>query len=226
MNSSPALDPHRFDAVIFDCDGVLVDSEPISARTLVESLGEFGFDIDVAYVYRHYLGRSFATIGPDYERKLGKKLPESFRQHWHDYLFETFRRDLRAIAGVNAVLEHLAVPYAVVSSSAPERLSLCLEVTDLERYFGERIFSSAMVARGKPAPDLFLLAANRLGGDARRMLAIEDSPAGVEAARAAEMTVWGFTGGSHFNEESDGRELIDRGASLVFRDMNRLIAGR
>lgn len=211
-----------FAAVIFDCDGVLVDSESISARTLVRSLADFDCPIDEAYVYRHYLGRSFATIEVDYHARLGTQLPAGFRAHWHRYLFAAFRAELRPIAGIEALLNSLALPYAVVSSSSPERLSLSLEVTGLAPFFGERVFNVAMVARGKPAPDLFLLAARRLGGDPRRMLAIEDSRSGVAAARAAGMTVWGFAGGGHFAAGCSRDDLLASGATLVFDDMRQI----
>lgn len=211
-----------FAAVIFDCDGVLVDSEPISARTLVQSLGECNYRIDEAYVYRHYLGRSFATIETDFLARTGLPLSGDFRARWHTQLFDAFRRDLRPIRGIRAVLDSLTLPYAVVSSSAPDRLGLSLEVTGLAAYFGDRVFDASMVERGKPAPDLFLLAARHLGGDPGRMLAIEDSRSGVEAARMAGMTVWGFTGGGHFVSGRSGGNLLAAGAALVFDDMRRI----
>ena len=214
----------RFKAVIFDCDGVLVDSEPISARTLVQALGAFGLEIDVAYVHANYLGRSFESIEADYARRMGAKLPDHFLAHWQDAMFAAFRRELQPIPGIREVIASLEAPSAVVSSSKPERLALCLAVTDLARYFDGRIFSASMVARGKPAPDLFLLAAARLECEPRHVLAIEDSAPGVVAARAAGMTVWGFTGGGHLADQRDGAALLDAGAERVFDDMRRFDA--
>ena len=187
----PAPDLQPFAAVIFDCDGVLIDSEPISARTLVRCLDDFNCRIDEAYVYRHYLGRSFATIEADFQTRLGVPMPDTFLAHWQEHLFAAFRAGLRPLAGITDLLQRLRVPYAVVSSSAPARLGLCLQLAALDGYFGDRVFNAAMVRHGKPAPDLFLLAAERLAVDPQRSLAIEDSVSGIKAARAAGMTVWG-----------------------------------
>jgi len=219
----------RFQAVIFDCDGVLVDSEPISARTLVQSLAEFGFRIDLAHVHAHYLGRSFASIAADYAARTGAPLPEGFLAHWQAALFAAFRRELRPIPGIHAALDRIALPRAVVSSSRPERLALCLELCGLTQYFAPRIFSAALVARAKPAPDLFNLAAAALGCAPERILAIEDSASGVAAGRAAGMAVWGFTGGSPLAGQRDGATLRAAGAERIFGEMEQLhdlLAGR
>jgi HAD superfamily hydrolase (TIGR01509 family) len=215
-----------FEAIIFDCDGVLVDSEVIAAESLARELTMNGFAVDRGYVYTHYLGRSFQSVEVGFERETGGKLPTSFREEWHKRLFEDFRQGLRPIADIESVLRSLPIPYAVASSSAPDRLALTLGLTRLDRYFTGLTFEATMVARGKPAPDLFLLAAERLKVAPRKILVIEDSRSGIEAAVAAGMTPWAFVGGQHFQYRPDFEPLRAAGAVHVFdtmRDLPRLL---
>ena len=208
-----------FDLVIFDCDGVLVDSESISARTLAEALTAIGVPTDIDYVMAHYLGRSFAVIEADVQARSGRPLSADFAAGWYADLFVAFRRELRPIAGVADLLRRLAVPKCVASSSAPERLKLSLEVTGLAGLFDGHIFNASMVKHGKPAPDLFLFCAERMGATPSRALVIEDSIMGVRAAMAAGMTVWGFTGGAHHGTGEGAAALRAEGAVRVFASM-------
>ena len=220
---SAARDTPRFDLVIFDCDGVLVDSEAISASTLAGNLTDIGLPTTVDYVMEHYLGRSFGVVAADYLRRAGKPLPDTFADRWHRQLFEAFRRELKPVAGVIPLLQRLTIPKCVASSSAPARLALSLRITQLAEIFGQNVFDASMVSRGKPAPDLFLLCARRMGAEPERTLVIEDSVMGITAAAAAGMTAWGFVGGAHYGSRNDSDDSLRRaGASRIFASMGEL----
>ena len=182
-------------ALIFDCDGVLVDSEPLAVAELECLLSRLGAPIDSARIYDEFLGRSILTIvaaARDHGVDMAPALPE-----FSQALFRRFRRELRPVAGMPEALAALSGPRAVASSSAPDRLALSLSLTGLAPLFGPHVYSATMVQHGKPAPDLFLLAADRLGVAPADCVVIEDSPAGLRAARAAGMRAIGFLGGSH-----------------------------
>lgn len=199
--------------VIFDCDGVLIDSEVISARMLVQSLSDLGVQIDLPYVAQHFLGRSYPTVMTQIRREFGLDLPEDFEDHYRTQLLAAFDRDLAIMPGVRRVIERLGVPYCVATSSSPRRVEQSLRLVGLEHLLGPHLFTSTMVARGKPAPDLFYHAAQVMGVQPRRCLVIEDSLNGVRAGLAAGMVVWRFTGGSHLrdtvpNDPEDSRPAL------------------
>lgn len=183
--------------VIFDCDGVLVDSEPVSVRVLVDALRRKGVDMDEGEAYRRFLGRSLATVTSTMRDEFGVEADGSFLEDMRHDLYARFRAELRAVPGVAATLDALQVPRCVASSSQPERIRLSLTIAGLIDKVEPNIFSAAMVARGKPAPDLFLHAASQMGSDPASCIVVEDSPAGIEAAQRAGMTVFAFVGGSH-----------------------------
>ena len=183
--------------LIFDCDGVLVDSEPISFDVLHETLHAAGAPVSRESAYRDFLGKSIASVSDMMSREFGITITEQHLSDMRHRLFERFRAELQPMANLIDVLETLALPHCVASSSQPERIRLSLEITGLLRHFEPNIFSATMVENGKPAPDLFLHAARNMGFAPENCIVIEDSPAGLEAARAAEMTVFAFTGGSH-----------------------------
>lgn len=185
------------DLVIFDCDGVLIDSEIISAQMLIDELARLGVTIDLAYVARHFLGRSYPTVMETIRQAFHLTLPAGFEDAYRSKLMETFTRDLKIIPHVRGVLENLRVPYCVATSSSPMRAAKSLEMVGLREVIGANLFTASMVARGKPAPDLFLHAAAQFGADPARVLVIEDSLTGIRAARSAGMAVWRFVGGSH-----------------------------
>ncbi|HMO06605.1 MAG TPA: HAD family hydrolase [Paracoccaceae bacterium] len=191
--------------VIFDCDGVLIDSEIISAGMLIEELARLGVRIDIDYVTRHFLGRSYPTVMHQIRQDFRLELPPAFEEDYRRRLLEAFRTGLRIVPGVAAVLDGLAVPYCVATSSSPARAEMSLRLVGLGHLVGPRLFTASQVARGKPAPDLFLHAAAASGADPAECLVIEDSLNGVRAARAAGMRVWRFTGGSHLA----GRDLTE-----------------
>lgn len=192
--------------IIFDCDGVLIDSEIISARMLIAALADRGVIIDLPYVSRHFLGRSYPVVMQNIRQDFGLDLPPEFEADYRERLLEGFRQGLTIMPGVRAVLERLALPWCVATSSSPRRAEMSLTLVGLWPLVEGRLFTASQVARGKPAPDLFLHAAARMGTDPARTLVIEDSLTGIQAARAAGMTVWRFTGGSHMgaSEDTDG----------------------
>jgi HAD superfamily hydrolase (TIGR01509 family) len=185
------------DLVIFDCDGVLVDSEPISAAVLIAELAALGIAITPDYVRDHCLGRSFPTVAKSIRESFAVPLPEDFELRYRRALLARFETDLRPTHGIGALLARLRPARCVATSSSPQRVAKTLEISGLARFFGTDVFTASQVARGKPAPDLFLFAAERMGFAPARTLVIEDSRPGVEAALAAGMAVLLFTGGGH-----------------------------
>ena len=187
----------RYDLVIFDNDGVLVDSEPISNRLLAAYLTELGHPTSYEDSIRDYMGSAMHRIHDLVLERTGERLPDDFDEVFHGRVFTAFEAELKPVAGVAGVLEQLAadgVPYCVASSGSHERIRVGHRTTGLDRWFdASRIFSSQDVGRGKPAPDLFLHAAERMGVVPRRCAVVEDSPLGVQAAVAAGMDVYGFT---------------------------------
>ncbi|MFF8911145.1 HAD family hydrolase [Streptomyces olivaceoviridis] len=187
----------RYDLVIFDNDGVLVDSEPISNRLLAAYLTELGHPTSYEDSIRDYMGSAMHRIHDLVLERTGQRLPVDFDEVLHARVFAAFERELRPVPGVAGVLEKLAadrVPYCVASSGSHARIRVGHRTTGLDRWFPEgRVFSSEDVGRGKPAPDLFLHAAERMGVAPERCVVVEDSPLGVQAAVAAGMDVYGFT---------------------------------
>jgi HAD superfamily hydrolase (TIGR01509 family) len=207
--------------LIFDCDGVLIDSETISCRVDAECFTEAGFPITIEEVTERFVGVSSAHMFSWIEQHHGRKLPEDFPQRLKARLQEAFARDLQPMPGIVTILESVPTARCVASSSYPDRLSFTLGHTGLLDFFAPNIFSASMVTHGKPAPDLFFYAAQRMGRPPQDCLVIEDSRAGVIAARAAGMRVLGFTGGAHCRPDH-GRRLRDAGAHDIFADMRDL----
>ena len=183
--------------VIFDCDGVLIDSEVISATMLIAELKGYGVEIDREFVSRQFLGRSYPVVMKEVRETFGINLPEQFEADYRARLLAAFERDLKIMPGVADTIAKLGVPSCVATSSSPERVSRSLQQVALAEVFGPRVFTASQVARGKPAPDLFLFTAARMGVAPEHCLVIEDSLNGVRAGLAAGMEVWRFTGGSH-----------------------------
>jgi HAD superfamily hydrolase (TIGR01509 family) len=206
------------DLIIFDCDGVLVDSEVLSCRCLSEVLARNGINVGVDQALELFLGRSTAAVLEHYKGS-GQLIPKSFSMELTASVREAFLSALCPIEGVGSVLEGLQVPYCVASSSDFDRVSFSLSLTGLAPHFDRRLYTSQMVKRGKPAPDLFLYAAEKMQADPRRTLVIEDSVSGVRAGKAAGMTVWGFVGGSHYQSRDGKAILYDAGADRVFGRM-------
>jgi HAD superfamily hydrolase (TIGR01509 family) len=209
--------------VIFDCNGVLVDSEPIAAAALADAFRRSGISLAAETLMRRFQGRRPSDIFAAVETVTRKRLPPNFPAEVAAETLRRLRAELRPVAHAAHALTWIRGPKAVASSSSPERIRLSLEVTGLIRFFEMRLFSANSVHHGKPAPDVFLLAAARSGVDPARCIVVEDSPAGIAAAAAAGMTPLGFVGSS----QTPGRlaaELTARGARTIVADMRGLKA--
>ncbi|MGJ4941165.1 HAD family hydrolase [Bradyrhizobium sp. HKCCYLS1011] len=211
------------DLVIFDCDGVLVDSEVISCQAHADVLSQCGYPITADQVFDRFLGRSARQARLEIEAELGRSLPDDFNALLQDQLFEAFEADLQAIDGIAPALDGIDVPVCVASSGSHRRMGVSLGATKLYQRFAPHIFSSSQVENGKPAPDLFLFAAAQMRAEPARCVVVEDSVAGVKGAVAAGMTVLGFCGGSHCRDDH-AATLQAAGASLTFDDMSQLPA--
>jgi HAD superfamily hydrolase (TIGR01509 family) len=203
--------------VIFDCDGVLVDSEPISNRILARRLTAIGLPTTTAESIRDYMGRSWASCQILIEQRLGRALPAGFADGYHAELYAALRSELEPVAGVAAALEQISAPACVASSGSHEKIRTSLGTTGLLARFEGRIFSAADVEHGKPAPDLFLLAARECGAAPERCVVVEDAPPGAEAGRPAGMDVLGYAG-------LTAPELLEAKGARVFRSMDELPA--
>jgi HAD superfamily hydrolase (TIGR01509 family) len=207
--------------VIFDCNGVLVDSEPIAAAALSEALGRVGIALSAAGAIRRFHGRRPADVFAAIEAATGKPLPANFSAAVAAETLRRLRAELQPIAHAAHALTWIRGPKAVASSSPPERIRASLEVTGLMRFFEPRWFSASAVRNGKPAPDLFLLAAARSQIEPKNCIVVEDSAPGIAAAAAAGMKPIGFVGGS----AAPGRlaaELLATGACTIVADMRAL----
>jgi HAD superfamily hydrolase (TIGR01509 family) len=216
-----------FDLLICDCDGVLVDSEVLACRIDAEELAHRGFSgYPLEEVLRRFVGVSQVDMIAIIEDETGRSVGADFSATVSARVEERLRNELQALPGAGAALATLALPKCVASSSTPPKLDLALTVTGLKAHFAPHIFSSVLVERGKPEPDLFLYAARQFGVAAGRCCVIEDSVAGVTAARAAGMSAIGFVGGSHCSAEHGGR-LASLGAAAIARqwdDVPRLLS--
>jgi HAD superfamily hydrolase (TIGR01509 family) len=202
--------------VIFDCDGVLVDTERIAVRLDVIVLAELGWPMTEAEVVERFMGRSDQEMTAAIEAHLGRRLPASWEEPFRHLYRQAFEAELEPVAGVVEALDSIAIPTCVASSGTHEKIRFTLGLTGLYERFAGRIFSASDVARGKPAPDLFLHAAARMGVPPAQCAVVEDSRYGVEAARAAGMRAFGYAGG-----------LAPKGAlagpqTIVFEDMREL----
>ncbi|WP_262270057.1 HAD family hydrolase [Microvirga yunnanensis] len=206
--------------LIFDCDGVLVDSEPLSCRIDAEILTECGVPYTAEDVARDFTGVSIKDQIARIESERGVRLPDDFTERLNRTLFQRFEAELKPIAGVRDAILSLPLPRCVASSSIPERIALSLRVTGLADLF-DHVFSSTQVARGKPAPDLFLHAAAQMNARPEDCLVVEDSVAGVQAAIAAGMRVIGFAGGGHCGPDH-AEKLRRAGAPVVIDRMAEL----
>ncbi|KJC61758.1 hydrolase [Bradyrhizobium sp. LTSPM299] len=211
----------RFDLIIFDCDGVLVDSEVISSRAHAETLTRHGYPITPDGVLKRFLGVSDREARQIVEAEIGRKLPDDFEAQVKHATLSFYADDLNAIDPVGEVISGLDMPKCVASSGTPEKIRHGLTCAGLYDQLAPHIFSAMQVKRGKPAPDIFLFAAAQMGADPARCIVIEDSMHGVTGARAAGMTVLGFHGGSHC---APGHEEVLRkaGAAVTFADMRQL----
>ena len=209
----------EFDLVIFDCDGVIADSEVLACQALADVLADYGLPLGLEGVFDAFLGRGFAAVEYYYRVTAGEPVPAPLRAALTERITDLFRGSLKPVPDVGTVLRSLTLPFCLASSSEPWRIALTLRTLARADLFGSRVYTASQVRRGKPAPDLFLLAAERMTVRAGRCLVIEDTVPGVTAGKAAGMTVWGFVGGSHCVGRDVGRKLRAAGADRVFDRM-------
>jgi HAD superfamily hydrolase (TIGR01509 family) len=209
--------------IIFDCNGVLVDSEPIATQVAAEAFQRVGVNMTPEMVARYFTGRRPADMFADVEQAAGIRLPPKFPSQVAAATLLRLNDELKSIPHVSHALSWLRGPKCVASSSGIERVRMSLEATELYRFFGSNVFSANDVKEGKPAPDLFQHVARQTGIEPKDCIVVEDSPAGVTAAVAAGMTAVGFVGGSHADENLLGK-LEDAGATEVIADMRALKA--
>ncbi|WP_063587726.1 HAD family hydrolase [Achromobacter ruhlandii] len=210
--------------VIFDCDGVLIDSEIIAARAQSRALAEHGIAITPQEAARRFAGIPDADMWQTLQDENARALPAGFPRQYADRLQDTFRQELRALPGVRetlAALRQRGMAYCVASSSTPPKLEAALKLVGLWEEFAPNVFSTAQVAHGKPAPDVFLFAARQMRTAILECVVVEDSVPGVRAARAARMRAVGYIGASH-NGPDQRKRLLDEGAFEVIDDLRRL----
>jgi len=205
--------------VIFDCDGVLVDSEPVANRTLGHMLRELGLDLTQEQIFERFVGYSLPHCLRVIEGMLGHPAPENFLRDLQARTFAAFKTELRATPGIEQTLDALdavGLPYCVASSGDHEKMNTTLGITGLLPRFAGRIFSVTQVAHGKPAPDIYLFAAAQMNAVPSSCAVVEDTPPGVRAGVAAGMTVFGFCA------FTPAEKLRAAGAQQTFDDMQRL----
>jgi HAD superfamily hydrolase (TIGR01509 family) len=210
---------HPIKLVIFDCDGVLVDSEPIAIDFDVRSLAGLGWELTADEIVRRFVGRSRAAMFAEIEAHLGRPLPDGWAERFDRDFNDRLRAELEPVDGIHealAVLDGTDLATCVASSGSHEKMRLTLGLTGLWERFQGRIFSAREVARGKPAPDLFLHAAARMGLQPSACAVVEDSRYGVEAARAAGMRAFGYAG------SVTGADALRGPGTVVFSDMREL----
>ena len=211
----------RFDLIVFDCDGVLVDSERLSIRVDAVYLDRLGWPMSEAEIIERFVGRSDADMRAVIEEHIGGPIAAEIDEEFDRLYRETFEAELRPVDGIVEALDAIVaagIPVCVASSGKHAKIRRSLELTGLTGYFGERIFSAADVERGKPAPDLFLHAASRMGAAPSRSAVVEDSAFGVDAALAAGMQAYAYAGGV------TTADRLSRPGVVVFDDMHRLPA--
>ncbi len=211
--------------VIFDCDGVLVDGEILACDVQARALSEYGLALKGADVARRFLGASARDMRAALEVDLGRSLPDDHERRCGAELFDLFRRELKPVQGIGRIVSALRAtdhPRCVASSSSPERIALALDLVGLRDDFGPHVFSSTLVERGKPAPDLFLHAADAMGFPPSRCIVVEDSVNGVKAALSAGMVALGFLGGTHCPPDH-GEDLARAGTNRICRNASELM---
>ena len=185
-----------FDVIIFDCDGTLVDSEPITVAVMVEFVREFGLELPFADALPMFVGRDMPGIVTELELRIGSKLPSSFCDEFRNRQAIALQRDLQAITGAHELLDSMTRNYCVASNAPHDKITINLTTTGLDQFFNSgRTFSAYDINVWKPQPDLFLFAAEKMGVDPARCVVVEDSHAGIEAGLAAEMQVIGYSPG-------------------------------
>lgn len=211
----------KFEALIFDCDGVLIDSEILVCRIAAEELTKLGYSITTEQVIQRFAGRPDHEMRAEIEHEWGRPIPEGYRESVNARTVESYATELKIMPRLMEALDQIDLPVCVASSSFPEKLRLGLETVGLYERFMPNVVSATLVARGKPEPDVFLFAAGWMKTSPKKCLVLEDSVAGVTAGVRAGMHVLGFAGGAHC-DAGHRQQLLDAGASAVFCDMSEM----
>ncbi len=201
----------KYKCVIFDCDGVLVDSEPIGNQVLVDMANELGANIDLDYAYKHFKGGKMQSCVDKISTLINHPIPEDFTTRYRQKSFEAFKANIKPVEGVIELIQSLKIPYAVASSGPENKIRLNLELTGLLPYFENKIFSCYAIQKWKPSPAVFLWAAKTLGFKPEECVVIEDSLIGVQAAKNGGFDVVGYTVHDYNNElKSEATYAFDR----------------
>jgi HAD superfamily hydrolase (TIGR01509 family) len=211
-----SVNSNRFELVIFDCDGVLVDSELITNRVFARMLNEMGIAVSIEDMFDQFVGRSMPQCLEMIETMLGRPVPHEFVLDYRSRTEAALKSELKSVPGIESALERLPVPYCVASSGTHEKMRTTLGITGLLPRFQGRIYSVTEVARSKPFPDVYLYAASKSGVTAARCAVVEDTPTGVKAGVAAGMTVFGYCA------LTPKGKLVDAGAHRTFERMSDL----
>jgi HAD superfamily hydrolase (TIGR01509 family) len=207
---------HDFELIIFDCDGVLVDSEVLTNTVLRDMLVELGATVTLSDMFEHFVGHPFKRCLELAEALLGRAPPPDFTDRYRERCSQVLQRELQPVPGIKLALSRIALPMCVASSGDHDKMRTTLGITGLLDRFQGRLFSVTQVAQGKPAPDVFLFAASQMGVSPARVAVVEDTPVGVAAGLAAGMKVFGYAG------RTPRQRLLSAGATVVFDDMSEL----
>lgn len=211
-----------FDLVIFDFDGVLVDSEILACRVWADYLTELGFPVSLKDMVTKYTGQTVTQVKQKLETRFLRNLPDDFLPVTNQKVEDLFRDELIPVDGASSFIEKLSCPYCIASGSTERVIGDCLKYTGLDKHISlDVVFSAWNVPHGKPAPDVFLLAAQKMNTAPEKCLVIEDSVAGVTAGKAAGMTVFGFCAGTHC--QKDHAQLLKQaGADKTFASFKEM----
>ena len=205
----------KYKCIIFDCDGILVDSEAISSKVLIEMVKSVGLNIDLDYAVKHFSGISLKSTFDYIEGMIGKSLPVEFEKEYRKNTFKAFKTDLKPVNGVHDLLNRITLPYCVASSGPLEKIKLNLKTTNLIEKFENKIFSSYEIGSWKPDPGIFLFAAKKMGYKPNQCVVIEDSMAGIKAAKAGGFDVYALV-------KNRNENVLENTGVNVFYDMNNL----
>lgn len=206
----------KYKCIIFDCDGVLVDSEPIGNQVLVDMANSYGADIDLDYAFKHFKGGSIYTCRDKIQALVNQPLSQDFIAEYRRRSYIAFKEQIQPVEGVKEVIESLSIPFCVASSGPNEKIRLNLELTGLLPYFEDNIFSCYTIEKWKPEPDVFIWAAKTMGFKPEDCVVIEDSLTGIQAAKAGGFDVFGFTAHDYNNE-------LEAEATTTFNSMEKLL---
>ena len=207
----------QYKCVIFDCDGVLVDSEPVSIQVLVDIANEYGANIDLAYGMEHFKGSFFDACKRMIFELAQKELPDSLESEYRQRSFEAFKKDMKPVEGVKGVLKNINRPFCVASSGPEDKIELNLGLTGLLPFFENKIFSCYKIQKWKPDPAVFLWAAETMGFKPEECVVIEDSISGVRAAKSGGFDVFGYVAHDYNNQLKDE-------ATQTFDSMDKLLS--